>query len=90
MVGCDAGGSSVKHQLIVVGGLQHILGKTQGERGNLLIQFTETGLFFGGNIGTAAHKALVGLFEQTHLFGIKTQAFTLVIDGLDTLKKFCV
>ena len=90
LVGSNAGGSSVKHQLIVVGSLQHILGKTQGERGNLLIQFTETSLFLGGNIGAAAHKALVGLFEQTHLFGIKTQTLTLVIDGLDTLKEFCV
>ena len=85
---------AVEHQLVGVGGLEHILCKAQRQRSNLFVELTETLLFVGRHIGTTTHKTLIGLLEQTELLGVEvaTVARTvgmeiMVIDRLNALEQ---
>ena len=42
---------------------------------------------FGGDVGAAADKALVGLFQQAHLLRIEVEGFALFIDRLHAFEQ---
>ena len=73
-----------------VGGLEHVLCKAHGERGNLLVQLAEAGLLVGRYVGAVAHEAFVLLLQQPHLLAVQAEAFALVVDGFDTLEELGV
>ena len=77
-------GAVVEFLAVGVGGFKHVLGETQGERGDALVEFAETCLFLLRHIGAAADEAFVCFLDQTHLFGVELQRLTLVVNGFDT------
>ena len=90
LVGGETGRGGVKYQLIGVGGLKDVLGKTKGEGSYLLVELAETCLLIGRDIGAAADKAFIGFLEETLLLGIEVEALALVVDSLDALEEFGV
>ena len=73
-----------------VGGFQNVVAETQCQRRQQTVDFAEAILLVGGDVGTVAHKVLVGLLGQTQLFAFEAQCFALVVDRLHTLEELGV
>ena len=76
--------------LAVVGLGHYVLAELQGEQTQLLVDGFQALLFVSREVGAVVGEALVGLGEQTHLFGRETPTVAMVIHILDAGKECIV
>ena len=74
-------------QAVAVGGLQGVLRELQRQQAQFLRQFAVRGLVRFGQVGAAAHEAVIRLLEQHLLFLIQFQFVFLVVHGFYALEE---
>ena len=80
-------GFVVDDQLVGIRFLQHVLPEGELKQGDTAVQFAQFLLVGLTEVGSAAHKVLVGFFEQFRLLLVQPQAFAVVVHLLDAGKE---
>ena len=80
-------GFVVDDQLVGVRFLKHVLPEGELKQGDAAVQLAQLLLVGLTEVGAAAHKVLVGFFEQFRLLLVQSHAFAVVVHLLDAGKE---
>ena len=78
----------IKLEIVVF--VQDVVAERDSERGKLLVDFAQAGLFVGRKIGAGTDKTLISLFQQSLLLTGQTESIFLIVDSIYFLEKLLI